>query len=393
MTDGRIDLGDAPVVDAHLHGFEAPALQELDAEGWAERLTLMGMCFRSSKTTDRALAGQVAAMTDDTIFALLARRWLASHLGCDVERVEEERDRRLRNDARAYISGLICDENVRALFVDDGYPLPRVDPGTLEDLVGTRVHRVARIEPMIEAARAGTSSAAELEDAFRAQLAEAEDDGRCIAYKTIIAYRSGLDVGEPTQGEVDASYRRWRDAGWRDGRDTSKAVRDRLLNVTLEVASAGSGRPLHIHSGAGDPDCVLSHARPALLGPMLNRFSTHPIVLIHSGYPWIEEGAYLAALFPMAYLELSLFLPWSTLDIDHVLRVALGSVPGNKIMYGSDEASEPEVIWLSARLARAALERVLGQAVRDDFVTEAEAQRLGRRVLAQNALDLHGVAG
>jgi hypothetical protein len=74
-----------------------------------------------------------------------------------------------------------------------------------------------------------------------------------------------------------------------------------------------------------------------------------------------------------------------------VLRVVLGSVPGNKILYGSDEASEPEVIWLSARLARASLERVLGEAVAFDHLMEGEAARIGRRVLAGNAAELHGI--
>jgi uncharacterized protein len=391
MSKGRIDLDHAPVVDAHLHGFETEKLMSLDPESWADRLTLMGMCFLSSKTTDRALEGRVRAMTEHTVFGLLARRWLAGYLGCDVEQVEEERSRRLSDDAQGYISGLFADERIGTLLVDDGYPLPPVDQGALAELVGASVHRVARIEPMIEAARGESTNVRELEEAFRARLAEAEADGRCVAYKTVIAYRSGLDVGDPTADEVDASYRRWREADWRDGRETSKAVRDRLLNVTLEVASAGHGRPLHIHSGAGDPDCVLSHVRPAMLGPLLNRFSSHPIVLIHSGFPWIEEGAYLAALYPMAYLELSLFMPWVTLDADRVLRVVLGSVPADKVMYGSDEASEPEVIWLSARLARAALERVLSEGVTFDYLTRRDAERLGRRVLADNAAELHGI--
>lgn len=391
MIDRRIDLDDAPVVDAHLHGFEAEALQRLDPEGWADRLTLMGMCFLSSKTTDRALEGRVKAMTDHTTFGLLSRRWLARHLGCEVAEVEAERSRRLAEDASGYLSGLLADERVGTLLVDDGYPLPMVDQERMADLVGAAVYRVARIEPMIEEAKAESSSAAELEEAFRARLAAAENDGRCVAYKTVIAYRSGLDVGDPTDDEVAESYRRWREADWRDGRDTSKAVRDRLVNITLEVASKGEGRPLHIHSGAGDPDCVLSHARPAMLAPLLNRFSSHPVVLIHSGFPWIEEGAYLAALYPMAYVELSLFLPWVTLDADRVLKIVLGSVPGDKILYGSDEASEPEVIWISARLARASLQRVLGEAVEFDYLTEEEARRLGRRVLAGNAAELHGI--
>ena len=69
----------------------------------------------------------------------------------------------------------------------------------------------------------------------------------------------------------------------------------------------------------------------------------------------------------------------------------LGVVPAGKILYGSDEASEPEVFWLSARMAREALERVLGRAVQRDYLTVSEAEGLGRGVLAGNTARLHGI--
>ena len=63
--------------------------------------------------------------------------------------------------------------------------------------------------------------------------------------------------------------------------------------------------------------------------PLLNRYMSQPIVLIHCGYPWIEETAFLASIFPRAYVELSVMTPWSTLYIDRALELFLGSVPAN----------------------------------------------------------------
>jgi len=387
-----VDLSEVPVVDAHCHGFEAKALLSREPDGWQDRITVMGMCFESSLTIDRSLAGLVSKMTEGTVFALLGRRWLGEFLGCTPEDVPRVRHAALEADPKGYISRLLADEHLVGLFVDDGYPQPQVNLDELEALVSTSVYRVARIEPLINEARSATNTMDDLEAAFRALLEETAEDPRCVAYKTVIAYRTGLDVGDPTKEEIAESYRRWRDAGWKDGRDTSKAVRDHLLNVTLEVASR-QDRPVHIHSGAGDPDVVLSHARPANLGPLLKRFSAQPVVLIHSGYPWLEEATYLASIYPMVYLDLSLLVPWATLDVDRGLGLVLGSVPTNKVLHGSDEASEPEVAWISARLARAALERVLGGAVERDYLTLGEAERIGQAVLADNALRLHGLAG
>lgn len=382
----RIDLSAARVVDAHCHGFTAEDLLALDPQGWADRITVMGMCFLSSTTAHPALEGHVSAMTGSTVFALLARRWLAGHLGCTVTELPGARQRAFAADPRGYLTALYADQHVAGLLVDDGYPRPRVDPAGLSALVGTPVHTVVRIEPLIDRARESAGSAAELEDAYRALLEVSEG----VAYKTVIAYRTGLDVTEPAADEVEASFRRWRAAGWADGRAVSKPLRDHLLHVALEVA-ARQERPLHIHSGAGDQDVVLPHVRPAGLGPLLGRRAGQPIVLIHAGYPWVEEAAYLAGMYPMAYLELSLFLPWATLDADRILTTALGHVPAAKLLYGSDEASEPEVVWISARMARAALERVLGDAVDRDFLTAAEAEGIGHDVLARNTLRLHGL--
>ena len=77
-----------------------------------------------------------------------------------------------------------------------------------------------------------------------------------------------------------------------------------------------------------------------------------PIIRIDAGYPWMAEAAYIASILPFVYIDLSEFLPWATLGIDRELEMLLGVVPAGKILYGSDEASEPEVFWLSARTAR-----------------------------------------
>jgi hypothetical protein len=60
-------------------------------------------------------------------------------------------------------------------------------------------------------------------------------------------------------------------------------------------------------------------------------------------------------------------------------------------MYGSDEASEPEVIWLSALLAREALTRVLETGVARGQLNRDAARRIGAGVLAGNARRLHGL--
>jgi hypothetical protein len=94
---------------------------------------------------------------------------------------------------------------------------------------------------------------------------------------------------------------------------------------------------------------------------------------------------------PHVYLDVSITLPWASLAIDQKLEVLLGAAPPAKILYGSDEATEPEVIWLSAQIAREALGRVLARAAERGWLTDQEATRIGEGVLAANTRRLHGL--
>jgi hypothetical protein len=71
--------------------------------------------------------------------------------------------------------------------------------------------------------------------------------------------------------------------------------------------------------------------------------------------------------------------------------MVLGSVPAAKVLHGSDESSEPEMFPVSARLVRQALERVLGRFVDRDYLAVADAESIGRGVLADNVRRLHGI--
>ena len=246
-----------------------------------------------------------------------------------------------------------------------------------------------RIEPVIARLRDGAASYASLEDAFSSEIEQACSDN-AVAIKSVIAYRTGLDVQEWERPEVESTYVRWAEAGFPETRELAKPVRDALLRRTLEIAKK-AGRPVHIHCGGGDPSVVLAYARPKDLFPMLARHRDQPIVLIHSGWPWLEEGAYAASILPRVYLETSIMTAWASLIMDQKLEAIMGIAPTAKIIFGSDESTEPEMAWISAIMAREALERVLGNAVERRWMTAEQAVRIGRGVLAGNCERLHGL--
>lgn len=391
----RVDLRDADVVDDHCHGFHASDLLARDDDGFEARLTLMGMCAMSSAHADPATWTRAVELVESTVFSLVARRWLAERLGCEptAMAVSLARSERLRADPVAYVRALLDDERITGLVTDEGFPLPSIPSAEFErDIGGVPVHRVVRIEPLIAEHRGDAASYVDLEERFEDALERAADDPRTVAFKSIVAYRTGLDVERVDAAAAATAFERWRAAGWPEDRANAKPVRDRLLDRMLAVAKR---RQLvaHIHCGDGDPDIDLAHARPHDLFPFLRDHADQPVVLIHGGHPWTQVAAYVASLLPNVYVDLSVLVPWASSAIEPALEQLLGMVPASKLLYASDEASEPEVLWISARLARRSLERVLGGLIERDYVTVDEADAIGRGILAGNTRALHGLDG
>ena len=392
MTTTAVNLSDCEVLDNHCHGFRLQHLLTLDPAGWEDRLTMMGMCFASSGGSDPRLAAQVTALRDSTVFALTARRWLAAYLGVSAtsEAVSAARHAALAADPIGYVTALMADQHIANVIADEGYPQPTVTRAEFEANLGTRVHRVARIEPWIVELQQADLGFDDFEAGFEQRLEEAAGDPQLVGYKSIIAYRTGLDVTRPSRQETNSAYSLWKAAGWPKDRGSGKTVRDWLLRATLRAARRHH-KVMHLHCGGGDPDIVLTHVKPQDVFPLLHEHMDQPIILIHAGYPWLAEAAYIASILPFVYLDLSEFLPWASLGIDGALETLLGATPAGKILYGSDEASEPEVFWISAHMTRLALQRVLESAVQHDHLTVAEAERLGRGILAENSKMLHGI--
>lgn len=387
----RIDLSGVPIVDAHTHPYRAADVLERGSVGFDTRMTFLGESFASSSRVDPALWDTADAQTDSTMLALATRRWLARHLGCEDTRgaVTAARDEAIRADLAGYTRGLFEAANITAILSDEGYPQPPIPAEEFSaTLGGATVHRVARLEPWILAHRDG--SLEDLVGGIEAEMTAAASDPNCVAYKSIVAYRSGLDVGDPSSSEAKDALERWRSEDWAETRGHSKTVRDFCVRRALDVA-AGNGRPFHFHCGGGDPDINLAHATPVELFPLLVDRQHQPIVLIHSGYPWVREAAYIASILPNVSLELSELIPWGWGMIEWGLEMIVGTVPASKVLYGSDEAGDPEAFWVSALVARTALERVLGRFVDADHISTAQAERLGELVLGGACRALHGL--
>ena len=386
----KVDLSGAEIVDAHTHPYRIEDLVGRPPEGFDTRAMFLGEAFHSSSSVDADLWPVADGFTDSTVYGIAMRRWLAAHLGCEPTReaVTRARAAAVAEDARAYTKGLLDAAGVVAVLSDEGFPQPPIPAEEFARTIGVRVHRVARLEPWILAHRDGSFD--ELVSAIETEATDAASDPNCVAYKSIVAYRTGLDVRDPTPSDARAAFEHWRADEWTETREHAKPVRDFLIRRLLAVAK-DHDRAVHFHCGGGDADINLAYAGPTAIFPLLVDVQHQPVVLVHSGYPWVREAAYIASILPNVFLELSEMIPWGWGQVEWALEMLVGTVPAEKIMYGSDEAGEPESFWASALLARSALERVLTRFVDREYVSVEDAERLGRLVLAGSCRALHGI--
>jgi hypothetical protein len=371
-----VDLTGIPVVDGHCH----PLLRDpLDVSSG----TFLDLFTEARPATMRA-------HLPHTGYAQRAVHALARSLGVEPS-VDKVLDARRRAGSAAGLKHL-TDARVAALLVDTGYPPDAMPLDEMRRHLGCEIHEVVRIETCAERLLTQCLPYDAFVEAFRRTLQEVAP--RCVGFKTIVAYRSGLDVRTWTEDETAASYARALGtvpAGGR-ARLTEKPLLDRLFQITLEVA-AQTGRPVQIHTGYGDPDIDLIRANPLLLRAVLEdpRWSGARLVLLHMAYPYVREAAFMTAVWPQVHLDLSLALPFLGPGALFPLLEILSLAPASKLMYGSDVSGLPELFALAAEWARATLGEALGWLVERDGLDERAAAAAGRAILSDNARALYGL--
>jgi predicted TIM-barrel fold metal-dependent hydrolase len=396
-----VALDDVPVVDGHVH--------PLFPDPWSVAADEVAALFSEGRP------GSMGDHVAHTLYFRRACRDLARRLGGDDASGRARGRRAPRGGARAEredvpdldvalelrtkagLEGarrLLAESRVAGLLVDTGYPPEGMTLVDMRRALPCAVHEVFRTETCAEGLIGRARSYDEFLDAFRGALRRAA--GTCVGLKSIVAYRSGLAVQRPDPEQAQRAYRsavaRVQAGGSR--RLVDKPLLDALFFETLEVARE-TGRPLQLHAGFGDPDIDLLQANPLLLRPILEdpRWREVRLVLLHMAYPYFREAAFMAAVWPQVFLDLSLAIPFLGPGVTGPLVEVLALAPSTKLLYGSDVRGLPELFALTADWSRAALGEALGWLVERDGLTQAEAYQAGRRILGGNTAALYRLAG
>ncbi len=361
------ELAEIPLVDQHCHPV---VLDDLDRPGFAELLT---------EARSRAPAQL------DTQAGLALRRWCAPLLGLPAHADPDAYlARRAELGAREASGRLLRACGAGELLVDTGLSWPGLcGLDELAALSGAMVREVTRVEHVVEQLALGGANADKLGAAVGEALAERA--ARSVAFKTVAAYRVGLDLPDtaPTATEVRRAADGWLARCERTGR---VRLDDPTLIAHAVWCCVGLDRPLQVHAGFGDSDVTLHRADPSLLTPLLRALpaGAPTVVLLHC-YPYHRQAAYLAGVFGKVVLDVSLAVNHLGPRASAVLAETLELAPFGSLLYASDGFGLAELHHLGAVLFRDALGRLLDGWLADDVLTASDARRLAHLIARGNA--------
>ncbi|KAJ5780430.1 hypothetical protein N7457_005590 [Penicillium paradoxum] len=354
--------------------------------------------------------GRALENSRTTLPLLRATNQLAELYGspcADWDEVQSAHDRCVREDYDGLIRKSL--EGTHTLLLDDLL-------GDDEDIESSSWHdsftvsptkRIVRIESVAESQilqiasserKPGETVWNNFRQRFQDAISEALDDPNVVAFKSVVCYRTGLDVDPYSSDDLTlgGSLLRTLDSGTtRSGfRVEDKPLCDWLVQQTLKAISfkkkAGVSKPLQFHTGLGDNDMNLLRANPAYLQPLIAQYNDADVVLLHSAYPYTREAGYLASVYPNVYLDLGEVFPMVSREgQEKILRESLELAPTNRLLWSTDGHFHPESLWLANRQFRQALEKVLVDYVQHGDYTSPQAMKVAADILFYNANRLY----
>lgn len=391
-----IDTSTLPVIDVHCHPFTPPG--QMAANEFVDAMAFPGGSVKfmaeGGVAVDDALIAELQRVRRDTLYFRYALHQLAAFFECepDLPQIVEARNRAMQ-DYRAYTERLFKACGLVGLVADFGYPQPPVDVSQFRADMPAEIVPLFRIEPLIVDLLKTDIGWAEFKRRYDDTIARALAREGYLGLKSIIAYRTGLDISPlsraPDQGlqALDAIRRGI-------GGQAMKKLRDHLLCRALELCIEYNV-PMQIHTGMGDYEVNLVNCRPALLMDLL-RFPTFracKVLLVHTGYPYHAEAGYMANMLPRVYCDVSEGLPFAGQAARRIFAETLEMAPLSKVVYGSDGYTLPETYYVGAVLGKMALAQALESLVSDGFLSQREGQEAAGLILAGNARRLYGLDG
>ena len=386
----KVDLQDTPVLDAHCFTFDDSPLSREDL---TQKFWLAGVELRDAQ--GGAFGRRDVSYLEHSVAFKEFVMGMSAFLSCapSADEIIRARAERMK-DFKGYVKALAEDAGIKVLVVDNGLQtMSYVDEFAAS--YPAAIRKTFRFETLIRDLLNTERSFDALVSAYDRGVEDAVWVHGCVSFKSVIAYRTGLNIQKVSEGEASRDFDSRADRITWFGPHVKK-LRDFLLRRAI-IRTVDLEVPVLIHTGIGDTDIVAPECSPILLASLLQDEEVLParVVLIHGGWPYTYEAGWLANVMPNVYLELSADQPPFMRPSMTPQRYGdlLKMVPIPKLVYGSDGQDTPEPHWYYAKYAKRAMAGALDGLVEEGIYTVDEAQKEGENIFYNNGIALFGLEG
>lgn len=390
-------IDSTPIIDNHAH----PLLK-------LEHMDKFPLLAIATEANGDALESSRTSMAH-----IRAVNQLSRLLNCDAtwEAVSAAiKDKRQDGEYEAWLQR--CMEGIETVLVDDGLG----DPDQAESyqyfdqFTRSESKRIIRIEyeaTLIIRRVLGSSgtlndSWADVVSQFDGVIKRCLEDDEVVGFKSVICYRTGLDIGARAKSEENAFH------AWSELFEVSKAEHnflfDRLsqrglneyfvhrLAQLIRDSKIAWKKPVQFHTGLGDNDITLTISNPSYLQGFIKEYPEVPIVLLHASYPFTREAGYLAAMYSHVYADIGEVFPFVNREGQiRILKHILELCPVSKILWSTDGHWFPETYLLAVEQMRVALKAVLCEYTRAGDMSYTQAMKVAEDMLFNNSNKLYNL--
>ncbi|RYP31945.1 hypothetical protein DL767_005486 [Monosporascus sp. MG133] len=386
-----------PIIDNHAHPLLKPA--------YLSKFPLLSI------TTEAH--GDAVEDSRLSLAHIRATKQLAQILGCEEtwEAVVSSIERKRIETPDAWTKR--CLEGIETILIDDGLDgAEKVESYSWHGaFTKSKCKRIVRIEALAEDIiwrHCGLSESGELLSKrifyeFEREIQRSIADPDIVGFKSIICYRGGLDffllVEDMETSElakdIDEIANRHRSGEGPFERLQHPRLNGFFVYLTAKIIRDKSTfykKPIQFHTGLGDNDITLTKSSPSHLQKFISKYPTVPIVILHAGYPWTREAAYLAMAYPNVYVDTGEVFPClSRQGQEGVVKQILELCPWSKVLWSTDGHWFPEMYAIATIQVRSVLKTVLGELVKTGQLNEKQAVQLVQDILFNNSKKLYNL--
>ncbi|GIQ65840.1 hypothetical protein PACILC2_44080 [Paenibacillus cisolokensis] len=218
-----------------------------------------------------------------------------------------------------------------------------------------------------------------------------------VATKLGHAYWRTLACGKPDEAEAERVFNRLMRDSLNEGVSQPEAqpLQDYLIHHVIR-RSVEAGMPIQIHTGHHETSVsgngnTITNSRVTDLLPLLHEYAEAKFVLLHAGYPYMDEYMSVAKNFPNVYADMTWLYIISPTVAKRALHQLFEMVPQTKLQAFGGDYNYVEGTYAHQKLARKLVGEVLAEKVADGALDEAEAAELAERIFRRNLIELYGL--